>query len=201
MLSGRQQNRPQVHDVIPVQIKPRDRRLAARGLAEESQAVIAPPEVIAPGMAAGVVERDPASRLRVDRLCRRELAAVAALTGPGQIIQGIGSPATLRDDVFGGKIIRGVIRRTAAVFTPSVGPLLNKTPGLAVDHGGYSTGVGRSPSSWISASKDVCRISASLMRYCNRSTRHASIWSDIPINSCCSLRVNVSARRLAMRRR
>ena len=89
--------------------------------------------MLAPLIAARVVEQCQISGLRVNGLCRRELAAIAALTGPCQIIE-VACPAKNdRNNMLGGEIVRRVVGGRHAVFAPAAGPALDNAPGGDVD--------------------------------------------------------------------
>jgi hypothetical protein len=90
-------------------------------------------------MTARVVEKSKTPCLWVNGLRRYELAVIAALTGPRQIIKIVVSITALRNDVFDAKIIRGMIRRTAAILASALGSILNRSPDLNTNHSDYST--------------------------------------------------------------
>lgn len=164
MLSSRYQNRSQVDDVVAVQVQPGD-GCSARGREADQQPRISTPlKMLAPLVAARVVEQCQISGLRVNGLCRRKLAAVAALTGPCQITQVAYPIKNDRNSMLGGEIVRRVVGGRRAVFAPAASSALDHAPDADVNQGGYSTGIGRRPSCWVSASRDTCRSSANLTR-------------------------------------
>ena len=89
--------------------------------------------MVIPLVTARVVKQSQFPRLRVHSLRCRELAAVAALTGPCQIIEVACSAEDRRENMLGGKIIRRVIGRRSAVFAPAAGPVLNDAPCVDAD--------------------------------------------------------------------
>jgi len=92
MFADAKQQTTQIHDASAVKQQGGDRHTASRGEANHDQQISAPGKVVAPAVAAWVVQRDDQPAHRVICLGVIVLMVVAALAGQREVLERSGSP-------------------------------------------------------------------------------------------------------------